>query len=42
MTYGFGIVFLDCRDLSVTSMSCIDSIYLPNLQVEKLILATTK
>jgi hypothetical protein len=39
---GFGIVFLDCRDLSVTSMCCIDLIYLSNLQVEKLRLATIK
>jgi hypothetical protein len=34
--------FLDCHDLSMTSMCCIDFIYLPNLQMEKLRLATIK
>jgi hypothetical protein len=34
--------FWGCRDLSITSISCIDPIYLANLQVEKLLLATTK
>jgi hypothetical protein len=42
MTYGLALFFLDCQYLSVTSMSCSGLIYLPNLQVEKLLLATTK